>query len=232
MSKNLVCLILFAVVFMATHVWADSLSKLSDVTVVDGTIISFRYEGTEYVVEEGVVSLGTTTRWYIVDGVEILWEEGDPVPPEAPTVPDPSSNAKIGDVGSKGEAIWELLHLLQSRGFILNAGEVLEIILQRERQGGTTLGEGIAILHGRIPAIPEPCVAMGVLPRDHGIDFGGEEEAPIDIIYMVLSPQDKPEAHLEVLATIAEFLSNSDVRAQLRGAKNELEAMRIIKKYE
>jgi len=88
---------------MSAPVWGDSLHGLSDVTVVDGTIISFRYEGTEYVVEEGVVSLGTTTRWYIVNGVEILWEEGDPVPPEAPTVPDPSSNAKIGDVGSKGD---------------------------------------------------------------------------------------------------------------------------------
>jgi len=103
MSKNLLCLTLFAVVVMATPVGADTLSGLSDVTVVDGTIISFRYDGTEYVVEEGIVSLGTTTRWYIVDGVEILWEEGDPVPPEAPTVPDPSSNAKIGDVGSKAD---------------------------------------------------------------------------------------------------------------------------------
>ena len=135
------------------------------------------------------------------------------------------------DVDSKGEAIWELLHLLQSRGFILNAGEVLEIILQRERQGGTTLGEGIAILHGRIPGISEPCVAMGVLPRDHGINFGGEEETPIDIIYMVLSPQDKPEVHLQVLATIAEFLSDDEVRQELRNAKNELEAMKIIQKY-
>jgi hypothetical protein len=103
MSKNLLCLILFAFVVISAPARGDSLSGLSDVTVIDGTIISFRYEGTEYVVEEGVVSLGTTTRWYVVDGVEILWEEGDPVPPEAPTVPDPSSNAKIGDVGSKGD---------------------------------------------------------------------------------------------------------------------------------
>jgi hypothetical protein len=103
MSKNLLCLIFFTVGAVTASAGADSLSGLSDVTVVDGEIISFRFEGTEYIVEEGVVSLGTTTRWYIVDGVEILWEEGDPVPPEAPTVPDPSSNAKIGDVGSKAD---------------------------------------------------------------------------------------------------------------------------------
>ena len=46
MSKNLLCLILFAVVVMAASVRADTLSGLADVTVVDGAIVSFRYEGT------------------------------------------------------------------------------------------------------------------------------------------------------------------------------------------
>jgi hypothetical protein len=32
-----------------------------------------------------------------------MWPEGDPVPAAAPTVPNPSSNAKIGDVGSKAD---------------------------------------------------------------------------------------------------------------------------------
>jgi mannitol/fructose-specific phosphotransferase system IIA component (Ntr-type)/Kef-type K+ transport system membrane component KefB len=135
------------------------------------------------------------------------------------------------NVSSKGEAIWELIRTLQSVGFIHNPGEVLEVILQRERQGGTTLGEGIAILHGRIPELSEFAVALGILPKDHGVVFGGPEDARIDIIYMVLSPLDKPELHLQVLAAIAEFLSDSDVRTRLRYAKNELEAAKIIREH-
>jgi len=135
------------------------------------------------------------------------------------------------DVKSKGEATWELIQTLQSAGFVHNPGQVLEKILQRERQGGTTLGEGIAILHGRLPDIREPAVALGVLPRDCAIDFGKGEEIPIDIIYMVLSPTDNPELHLQILAAIARFLSNTDVRARLRYAKNELEAMEIIREH-
>jgi len=135
------------------------------------------------------------------------------------------------DVNSKGEAIWELIRMLQSVGFVHNAGKVLEIILQRERQGGTTLGEGVAILHGRIPGLREPAVALGVLAKDHGIDFGGQEDTSVDIIYMVLSPADKPELHLQVLATIAKFLLDSDVRMLLRYAKNEQEAMKIIEEH-
>gem|GEM_PF-1307911 len=78
----------------------DALSGLSDVTVVDGAIVSIRHEGTEYVVANGDLMLGTTTRGYIDAGVETLWAEGDPAP--AATVSG-TSNPKEGDVGSKAD---------------------------------------------------------------------------------------------------------------------------------
>ena len=77
-----------------------SLSGLADVTVVDGAIVSLRHDGAEYVVADGDLALGTTTRWYIVDGVETLWIEGDPAPAE--TVSG-TSTVKEGDVGSNAD---------------------------------------------------------------------------------------------------------------------------------
>ena len=100
MSKKLLSFMLFAMLIMAGAVRADSLSGLADVTVVDGAIVSLRYEGTEYVVANGDLLLGATTRWYVVDGVETLWVEGDPAPAE--TVSG-TSNPKDGDVGSKAD---------------------------------------------------------------------------------------------------------------------------------
>ncbi|MGB2660869.1 MAG: PTS sugar transporter subunit IIA [Candidatus Omnitrophota bacterium] len=135
------------------------------------------------------------------------------------------------DVRSKGEATWELIHTLHSAGYIHNPGNVLEIILQRERQGGITLGEGIAILHGRLPEITEPCIALGIVPKDRRIIFESAEREPVDIIYMVLSPLSAPGIHLQVLAAIARLLSDKDARTRLRYAKNELEAMEIIKEH-
>ncbi|MBU1862760.1 MAG: PTS sugar transporter subunit IIA [Candidatus Omnitrophica bacterium] len=134
------------------------------------------------------------------------------------------------NVASKGEAIWEMIRTLQSAGLVHNAGVVLETILERERQGGTTLGDGVAILHGRVPELGSPVVGLGVLPRDRSIDFGGGE-GNVSIIYVVLSPSEKPELHLQVLAAIAEFLSNRDIRTRLRYAANELEVMDIIKEH-
>ncbi len=102
MCRKLICLAFFALVVLAAPVGADTFSGLADVTVVDGAIVSFRYEETEYVVDDGDLALGTTTRWYIDAGVETLWAEGDSVPAAAPTVAG-TSDPKTGDVGSKAD---------------------------------------------------------------------------------------------------------------------------------
>lgn len=135
------------------------------------------------------------------------------------------------DIRSKGEAVWELIYMLHTAGFINNPGEVLETILQRERQGGTTLGEGVAILHGRLPDIEEPVVALGILPKDQKVLFGEGQGESVEIIYMVLSPERDPGLHLQVLAAIAKLLSDTDVRTRLRYAKDNMEALSIIREH-
>ena len=85
---------------LCSAVQADMLSGLPDVTVVDDAIVSLQYLGTDYVVADGDLVLGTTTRWYIDAGIETLWAEGDPAP--AATVSG-TSNPKEPDVGSNAD---------------------------------------------------------------------------------------------------------------------------------
>lgn len=131
----------------------------------------------------------------------------------------------------KGEAIWELVQTLRAAGMIENPGKVLRIIMDRERQGGITIGDGIAIPHGRLEELEKPVVALGVLPEDNPVSFGGPADEPTEVIYLVLSPTEPAELHLEVLAGIARFFENNDARVLLRHAKNHMEAMEIIRKY-
>jgi mannitol/fructose-specific phosphotransferase system IIA component (Ntr-type) len=135
------------------------------------------------------------------------------------------------EVTTKGGAIWQLIQVLKSAGAIEDPGKVLEIILQRERQGGITLGEGIAILHGRLPHLQQPVVALGILPEGQSVIFEGEMDEAVTIIYMVLSPTEKPELHLQVLASIAKLLSNPEARQKLHNASDEIAALEIIKQY-
>lgn len=99
--KRFTGLVLLSILFCSL-VQADTLIGLSDVTVEDGAIISIRFDGTEYVVADGDLIEGTTTRWYIDPdtGVETVWEEGGPTAPQ--TVAG-SSNPKDGDVGSNAD---------------------------------------------------------------------------------------------------------------------------------
>lgn len=133
------------------------------------------------------------------------------------------------DVSSKGEAIWELIQTAYSQGFITKPGDVLEKILERERQGGTTLGEGIAIVHCRLPYLKKPVLVLGVLPQDRDIAFTDVQDDRVNIIYMALSPSEHPEMHLQLLASIAQFLTDPERRARLRGARSEAEALDIIR---
>lgn len=134
-------------------------------------------------------------------------------------------------VEDQGEAIWELVHALHAAGMIESPGKVLGIIMERERQGGVSLGNGIAIPHGRLPELERPAVALGILPQDQPIQWGGPADAPVEIIYLVLSPTEPPELHLEVLAAITRLLQNVEARILLRHAADESEAMDIMRKY-
>jgi hypothetical protein len=101
MCGKLICSIFCVLALVTTSAQADSLIGLADVTVVNGEIVSLRYEGIEYVVANGDLVLGTTTRWYIpAGGVPTLWAEGDAAP--AATVAG-TSNPKVGDVGSNAD---------------------------------------------------------------------------------------------------------------------------------
>lgn len=90
--------LVFLVGAMSAH--ADELISMPDATIEDGELISFRFQGKEYIPANGDVVLGTTSRWYVSGGVETLWEEGGPTP--AATVTG-TSTPKPNDVASNAD---------------------------------------------------------------------------------------------------------------------------------
>jgi hypothetical protein len=102
MMKRHLFVTFLAIVLLCGAVHADMLSELPDVTVVDDAIVSINYMGTDYVVADGDLILGTTTRWYVIDSVEYLWPDGDPVPAGCPTVSGTSS-PKVPDIGANAD---------------------------------------------------------------------------------------------------------------------------------
>lgn len=95
-------------------------------------------------------------------------------------------------------------------------------LLDRERLGSTGIGEGVAIPHCRLPGCDE---INGVLIKlETPIDFDAIDNAPVDLVFALIVPDEENEKHLQTLATIANLLESASMRDKLRhcGSSDEL----------
>ena len=96
----------------------------------------------------------------------------------------------------------------------LSSETIYRALLAREKLGSTAIGEGIAIPHCRIN---DCAVAAGCLVTlQEPIDFGSADGQDVDIIFVLLVPEEATEAHLKLLAALARSFSNAEVRERVR----------------
>ncbi len=128
-------------------------------------------------------------------------------------------------VASKKRAIELLSQLLASSNESLIQVEVFESLLCRERLGSTGLGHGVAIPHGRMAGLTEAVAAFVQLGE--GVDYDSIDQQPVDLLYALLVPQEATDAHLQILASLAEIFKDPDLRERLRQAETaeELHAL-------
>ncbi|KAB2915469.1 MAG: PTS IIA-like nitrogen regulatory protein PtsN [Hyphomicrobiaceae bacterium] len=100
----------------------------------------------------------------------------------------------------------------------LDAREIFETLLQRERLGSTGVGRGIAIPHGRIAALPNIVSVFARLAEP--IDFDALDEEPVDLIFLLLAPEHAGADHLKALARISRLLREPATIEKLRASKD------------
>lgn len=101
----------------------------------------------------------------------------------------------------------------------LSAGEVYDRLMERERLGSTGFGAGIAIPHAKIDGLDRVCGF--VLRLENPIPFDAVDDAPVDIVFSLLSPADSGSVHLKTLARVSRYLRNDQNAARIRGAGSE-----------
>ncbi len=96
--------------------------------------------------------------------------------------------------------------------------DVLDHLIAREKLGSTGLGGGIAIPHCRIGNCER---ALGTLVSvEEPIDFDAPDDQAVDLLFVLLVPEEATQEHLDTLARIARVLSQSEFCQQLRAAGN------------
>lgn len=102
---------------------------------------------------------------------------------------------------------------------------VSERIREREREEPSGIGMGIAVLTAKLPGLNR---RFGIFARlERPIPFGAIDDEPVDLVFLLLSPEDAGEAHLRALALISRLLRDRAVCEKLRGTDNA-EALYVI----
>ena len=95
-----------------------------------------------------------------------------------------------------------------------NERTIFETLLQREKLGSTGVGNGIAIPHGKLPKLNK---LFGLFARlDRPVDFEALDGQPVDLVFLLLAPEDAGADHLKALARVARLLRDPDIARKLR----------------
>lgn len=90
---------------------------------------------------------------------------------------------------------------------------VFQSLIARERLGSTALGHQVAVPHGRIKDLKEPCAAFIRLTEP--VRFDATDGRAANLLFILLVPETATQTHLDLLAEIARLMSDSDIRHAL-----------------
>ncbi len=140
------------------------------------------------------------------------------------------SNAIIPDLAGseRDQAISELVKALVQSGALSPElqDEFVKAIVKREKRGSTGFGHGVAVPHVKHSAISKMAVAVGISRT--GIEFNALDKQPVYSIFLLLSPEDKPEDHLDAMEAIFGNLSQETFRRFLRQAGSVQDVLTLL----
>ncbi len=127
---------------------------------------------------------------------------------------------------TKEEIINELLDILVKNGKIKDREAAYAAVMDRERKMSTGMKHGIAIPHGKSPAVHDLVACIGI--SDAPVDFDSLDHEPCRIFIMTLSPIDKTGPHLQFLAEVSLLFKSSEKRAEILESSSPEEVLRIL----
>lgn len=108
----------------------------------------------------------------------------------------------------------------------LPAKPILDSLIQREKLGTTGVGDGLAIPHAKVNSLPQ---LMGFFARlAKPVEFDALDDKPVDLVFLLLAPENAGAEHLKALARIARVLRDPGMCAQLREIPDAARAYALL----
>ena len=131
-----------------------------------------------------------------------------------------------GIANSKQDAINKLVDLMAKNGNLTDKEKYTQVVLKREEEGSTGIGEGIAIPHGKTDAVSRPGLSAMVI--NNGVEFDSLDGKPAKLLFLIAAPNTKDNVHLDVLSRLSTLLMDTEFRKSLMEAKTPEEFLRCI----
>ena len=95
---------------------------------------------------------------------------------------------------------------------------IVEAILKREELGSTGIGRGVAVPHTKHPSIDKLIGTVAI--SEEGVNFDSLDGEKVHLLFLLVSPPDRPGDHLRALENISRQLRNESFCKFLKQSKN------------
>lgn len=135
----------------------------------------------------------------------------------------PSLNAT-----SKEAVIREIVSSLKANGAVKASDEeaVVAAIMKREELGSTGIGNGVAVPHTKHPSVEKLSAAVAISRT--GVDFASLDGEDVFILFLLVSPPDRPGDHLRGLENISRHLRSQDFCNFLKQSMTEADIWDLL----
>ena len=120
-------------------------------------------------------------------------------------------------VGNKKQALQEIARRAAAATGVAER-RVYDVLNERERCGSTGIGRGVAIPHGRLDELRGIYGLFARLYRP--IPFEAVDDQSVDLVFVLLTPENAGAEHLRALARISRLLRDRTTCEKLRGTDN------------
>jgi PTS system nitrogen regulatory IIA component len=126
----------------------------------------------------------------------------------------------------KEECFEEMVDILVRVGRVTDREGALIAIRERESHGTTGIGHGIAIPHGKVPAIESLTAALGI--SKEGVEFDAVDGKKAHLVFLLLARVNNPGPHVRALAEIARTVRSPEFCRKLLEGTSAKDVMSII----
>ena len=115
----------------------------------------------------------------------------------------------------KDEVLRSLASLAVKSEKLINFDEdaLYQALKERENQGSTGFGNGVALPHTRIKGLDDFVLFIAVVPR--GVDFDAMDKKKVFVFFVIIAPEEKVSEHVQVLAAVSRALSVGTLKKEL-----------------